>query len=89
MSRSDCVSVGSVLDRLFARGELPERVELLRDRDGFPWLRAGECFSWSDELRGYVREYDQRFVFLAGVVRLDWGWAFGPSPEQQQLIGVA
>jgi len=53
---------------MFSRGDLPERVQVVRDvpRHG---LRAGDVFAWSDDARGYVCERLPAVMVLAESVR--------------------
>ena len=93
MHRSECVHVGSVIESLFGRGDLPPRVVLRRDRLGsWPTAMAGDVFRWSEEDQGYVRERVlPSCVYLAGVVRAGWGFLFceAAAGEQQEELCLA
>lgn len=59
-------TVADVLAPLFSRGDLPERIQLLRDvpRHG---LRRGDVFTWSDVRRSFVCDRNLVCVLPAAV----------------------
>lgn len=84
-------TASKVCAALFARGELPARVELRRDRIGaWPSAMAGDTFRWSDADQGYVRERVlPECVYLAGVVRAGWGFLFREAAAEQEELCLA
>jgi hypothetical protein len=88
MSGDNWRTPADVLGPMFSRGDLPARVQVLRDvpRHG---LRAGDVFTWSEDARGYVCERLPDVMVLAASVRSrffdDFNHA-GPAPAQHMEL---
>ena len=81
------LTVADVLARTFDRGDLPGRIQLLRDvpRHG---LRRGDVFTWSDVRRAYVCDRNLVCV-VAGAVRDRFFEDFNYAPPlvvQESLV---
>lgn len=87
MNRSDCVTVGSVIEGLFSRGELPTRIVALRD--AWPIVRAGDQFVWCDERSGFVCARGRDLICRAGVIRDGWNFLYGEAPQAQAQSSAA
>lgn len=79
------VHISSVLDPMFALGDLPERIATM---DPVPraGLRRGDVLTWDASHRAYVTP-SGRFLVLADYVRRHWLLKFcWAGPEQMELI---
>jgi hypothetical protein len=76
-----------LMPALFDRGDLPERIQLLRDVPRHN-LRRGDVFTWSAARRAYVCDRNLVCV-LAGAVRQRFFEDFNHAPPlvvQQSLV---
>lgn len=80
---SDATHIGLVIESLFGRGDLPDRIVVLRDR--WPCDRHGDEYYWDDIRRGYQCARGRDLIYLAAVVRDQWGSLFGPAEAEQSL----
>lgn len=80
--------IGEVLDGIFDRGELPERIQMTKANGPH---RPGDVLTWCPFERAYISA-GGRWVLWAISVRQGWGAFCGPAPEihtQQALELVA
>lgn len=79
------VHVSTVINELFDRGDLPDRIVVTRDR--FPCDRRGDVYFWNAERRGYQCARGRDLIYLAAVVRSLWGDVFEPAAIELQATG--
>lgn len=86
-----CESVGSVIERMFSRGDLPAQVAVMEARKDIG-IKVGDVLTWREDLRGFETA-DGRFMVSADYVRYRWClefcWAPPPKPAQLLLLGAA
>ena len=71
--------IGEPIGELLDRGDLPERIMVLRGLWEHPLRHmADTVLEWDEELKAYTRDDMDKCVH-AWVVRLHWGEWFGPT----------
>lgn len=81
------IPISDVIDTLFARGDLPARIEM---KDSFGPFRPGDVLEWSDLDRCYM-DKARRWCLWACNARQMWGStvvAAKPVHTQQQLFAA-
>ena len=73
------------LQRLFNRGELPERVQVIGPKPDMLALAVGSVLVWDPDMQSFALEGGQLF-FMAYEIRRRWGIVYGPAQEHAEQM---